>query len=294
VVTSQSSLFDPGDTATGDASEKKQVARKAQYDRIQRERAAAADELDRLFRQASDLKDHRFVSELIDWMATVRSYSIFNLWLARTQRPGCGAIATRNRWEELGRKIKSTAEPIIILRPMGPVMLVYEVADTDGPPLPPSALSVGGAVSNADLRRLIKKASKDGIAVNFLPMGINKGGDARSGKIDKLPTDFLIRLNDNHKLEVQFATLCHELAHIYCGHCGRPSVDSWWLDRRGLGRSEKEFEAEGAAHLVLARGGLTSRSAEYLSGYAIDCDMRRISVDTIIRAANRIEDHYEA
>jgi hypothetical protein len=211
VVTIQSSLFDEGDTTTGDASEKKKVARQAQYDRVQRERAAAADELDRLFRQASDLKDHEFVSELIDWMATVRSYSIFNLWLARTQRPGCGAIATRSRWEELGRKIRSTAEPIIILRPMGPVMLVYEVADTDGPPLPSSALSVGGTVSNADLRRLIKKATKESIAVNFLPMGINKGGDARSGKFDKLPTHFLIRLNDNHKLEDQFGTLCHEL-----------------------------------------------------------------------------------
>jgi hypothetical protein len=81
---------------------------------------------------------------------------------------------------------------------------------------------------------------------------------------------------------------------MYCGHCGRPSTDSWWLNRSGLPRAEKEFEAEGAAHLVLARAGLRSSSAEYLSGYANGCDMTRISVDAIIRAANRIEDHYKA
>jgi hypothetical protein len=87
-MTTQPSLFGKSDVSG--ASEKKKVALAARYDRIQRERAAAADELDRLFRQAKDLKDHKFVSELIDWMARVRSYSIFNLWLARVQRPGCG------------------------------------------------------------------------------------------------------------------------------------------------------------------------------------------------------------
>lgn len=292
-MTDEPALFDTESSSPADAAAKAQAALKARHDRIQQERAAAAEELDALFRRAHDLKDHRFVSELIDWMATVRSYSIFNLWLARVQRPGCGAIATRKRWEELGRWIKSTAVPIVILRPMGPVMLVYEVGDTDGSPLPPSSLSVNGVVSSTDMRRLVKKVSDDGISVKFQPMGINRGGDARSGKYDRLPEDFLIRLNDNHDLRDQFATLCHELAHIYCGHCGRPKVDSWWPERSGLPRAEKEFEAEGAAHLVLARAGLTTRSAEYLSGYAEDCDMALISVDTVIRAANRIEAHWE-
>lgn len=270
-----------------------EAARRALNERMQRERVQAAEELDALFRRAHDLNDHHVVSELIDWMARVKSYSLFNLWLARVQRPGCGAIATQNRWAELGRWIKSTAVPIVILRPMGPVMIVYEVADTDGQPLPPSALSVGGSASGSDLQRLMKGAEKDGISVKSVSMGINLGGDARSGQWDRLPSDFLIRLNDNHSLLDQFGTLCHELAHIYLGHCGRPAIDSWWLDRRDLPRSEKEFEAEGAAHLVLARAGLTTRSAEYLAGYARECDMKRVSVDAIIRAANRIENHWE-
>lgn len=292
-MTSGSSLSDFSAPTPKGARSKSEAALKAQHDRIQRERAAAAEELDTLFRLANDLKDHRFVNELIEWMATVRSYSIFNLWLARVQRPGCGAIATRNHWAALGRRIKSTAVPIVILRPMGPVMLVYEVGDTDGAPLPPSSLSVEGDVSQSDLRRLIKKTADDGIAVKSVPMGINRGGDARSGRYDQLPDDFLVRLNENHELPAQFATMCHELAHIYCGHCGRPQVESWWLDRRDLPRPEKEFEAEGAAHLVLARAGLKTKSAEYLSGYVKDCDMTRLSLDAIIRAANRIESHWK-
>lgn len=275
------------------AAAKKEAALKVRHERIQRERAAAAAQLDGLFRRANDLRDHRPVSALINWMSKVRTYSVFNLWLARVQRPGCGAIATEKRWSELHRQIKSTAVPIVILRPMGPVMLVYEVGDTDGPPLPPSALSVHGAASATDLARLMRKAAQDGIDVKSIPMGINLGGDARSGQYDKLPQDFLIRLNDNHPLTDRFGTLCHELGHIYCGHCGRPKVDSWWLDRSNLPDAVAEFEAEGAAHLVLARAGLTTRSAEYLAGYAEHCDMAQVSVDTIIRAANRIENHWQ-
>jgi hypothetical protein len=59
------------------------------------------------------------------------------------------------------------------------------------------------------------------------------------------------------------------------------------------GRAEKEFEAEGAAHLVLMRAGLKPSSAEYLSGYADNCDMTLISVDTIISVSNLIEKHFE-
>ena len=167
------------------------------------------------------------------------------------------ALLRRERRDELGRKIKSTAVPIVILRPMGPVMMVYEVADTEGAPLPPSSLDlVEGEVSHADLRRLITRANADGIEVQVVPLGIRRGGDARAVDKNALPTDFLIRLNLNHSLATQFKTLCHELAHIYCGHCGRPKVDSWWMDRSRLGLAEMEFEAEGAAHLVMARAGL--------------------------------------
>ena len=263
-------------------------------ERAKHERMEASAELDALFQHAVNLQDADAVCEFMEWMATVRTYSLFNLWLARLQRPGCGAIATRKRWSELGRRVKSTATPIVILRPMGPVMVVYEVGDTFGSTLPESMFDVHGSVEQADLDRLIKRATGQRIRITYAKMGMRLAGDARPNVLGDLPTDFLIRLNDAHAAATQFATLCHELAHIYCGHCGQQHPDDWWRDRRGIfGVAEREFEAEGAAHLVLSRAGCKNKSADYLAGYAKRCDMTKISMDTVIRAAARIEQQWQ-
>ena len=50
----------------------------------------ASAELDALFARAVDLQDAATVCEFMEWMATIKVYSLFNLWLARLQRPGCG------------------------------------------------------------------------------------------------------------------------------------------------------------------------------------------------------------
>ena len=95
------------------------------------------------------------------------------------------------------------------------------------------------------------------------------------------------------------ATLAHELAHIYCGHLGRPILldpktkkpkPMSWSDRRGLlTLSQREFEAEATAYLVCRRIGIEARSADYLAGYLSEADRHHGSYATIIRAAARIE-----
>lgn len=56
--------------------------------------------------------------------------------LAFLQRPSSAAIATEKQWAKKGRHVRPGAIQIVILRPFGPVMLVYELADTEGPPIP--------------------------------------------------------------------------------------------------------------------------------------------------------------
>jgi antirestriction protein ArdC len=95
------------------------------------------------------------------------------------------------------------------------------------------------------------------------------------------------------------ATLAHELAHIYCGHLGRPVVidgktkkrkQLHWSDRSsGLTQGQREFEAEATAYLVCRRIGLETKSADYLAGYLSTTDRDHISYAAIIRAAARIE-----
>jgi hypothetical protein len=49
--------------------------------------------------------------------------------------------------------------------------------------------------------------------------------------------------------ESRYATLVHELAHLYCGHLGTPD-DGWWPDRQNLSLTVCEFEAESVSDLV--------------------------------------------
>ena len=73
-------------------------------------------------------------------------------------------------------------------------------------------------------------------------------------------------LNAQHSPKEKYATLAHELAHLYCGHLGTPDPD-WWPRRRGLSETVCEFEAEAVAFLVCSRLGIENPSHEYLSAY---------------------------
>ena len=46
-----------------------------------------------------------------------------------------------------------------------------------------------------------------------------------------VPIRYKLMLNSNHSVETKYATLVHELAHLYCGHLGTPN-EKWWQDRR--------------------------------------------------------------
>ena len=62
-------------------------------------------------------------------------------------------------------------------------------------------------------------------------------------------------LNSRHSPESRYATLVHELAHLYLGHLGTPS-HHWWPDRARLVPEVKEFEAESVSYLVCGRAGI--------------------------------------
>jgi hypothetical protein len=90
-------------------------------------------------------------------------------------------------------------------------------------------------------------------------------------------------------VEARYATLVHELAHLYCGHLGTPNK-SWWPDRRGLAERPKEFEAESVCYLVCKRLGIDNPSDKYLSGYVGQNEaIPAISLDCVMKAAGLIE-----
>jgi hypothetical protein len=96
-------------------------------------------------------------------------------------------------------------------------------------------------------------------------------------------------LNSSLSAESKYATLAHELGHLYCGHLGTPN-EKWWPDRRGLPIEVLEFEAESICYLLCTRLGLENASAEYLAGYVRKCEATPpISLDRVMKSSWLIE-----
>ncbi len=103
------------------------------------------------------------------------------------------------------------------------------------------------------IKACIAKLGKKGIEVKLIEYSDGHAGHIQRPVHDidikkqstekKEKPDYLIRLNKNHDANIQFATLAHELAHLFLGHLG---FDKFLNipDRRGLSHMIKELEAE--------------------------------------------------
>lgn len=79
--------------------------------------------------------------ELLNFISRLRKFAPFNGFILHLQKPGLRFAASEYEWKKhFGRTLKEGARPLIILWPFSPVALVYDVEDTEGYPLPESAL----------------------------------------------------------------------------------------------------------------------------------------------------------
>jgi hypothetical protein len=279
------------------------------------EREAAGRALDELFRLARHYQTSKAYADLLEFVVKFRFYSPFNAMLIHIQMSGATYAAPPHRWlRDYRRRIRDGARPLVILQPKGPVMFVFDVSDTEAeegaPPLPnlverPFEI-LGGAVRR-EYELTIENAKRDGILVLEQKAGSQGAGAIRATSpgryVDfttklrpekeyiRVPLRYVVLLNASHSTEEKYATLVHELAHLYCGHLGTPDKD-WWSDRTGLGNVLCEFEAESICYLVCCRLKIDTPSHEYLAGY-----MNRngngvipaISLDCVMRVAGLIE-----
>jgi hypothetical protein len=271
-----------------------------------------------LIKQALEIPTPEQFVQFLDFTTKFRRLSTWNAYMAHIQRPGARAIATEHEWRTAGRYVLPDAVPIIILWPFSPIRLVYELDDT-GPPINNHNLcdffAVKGEFKPAFLSRLtanLKKQRNFKITIENRRHGRDRAGSAaaqgnlwnlENEEIRKLAESnavitneisnrrmpaFRIVVNDRLAPGDRFVTLAHELAHIFCGHLGpcgsrggNDDDEGGWPDRRGVGKPEKEIEAEAAAFQVASRAGLVARSAEYLAPYVRKADMSRLSPELI-------------
>jgi len=233
--------------------------------------------------------------------------------LIHTQMQGAKYVAPPDRWlRQYGRRIKTGAHPLVILQPMGPVMFVFDVSDTEPidekstlpreveNPFEPSH----GNVSK-ELGLTTENAKRDGVSVIEREAGSQSAGfictvtKRKFLKVLKksqprplfvsIPLRYELVLNSKHSSAARYATITHELGHLYCGHLGTPNKN-WWPGRQTLAADICEFEAESVCYLVCKRLGIDNPSDQYLSGYMKKhADTPPISLDGVMKAAGLIE-----
>lgn len=280
--------------------------------------------IDALLSTAGHYRSPQAYRELIRFVGKLPRYKPFNRMLVHLQDPGARYVATAARWEsEFRRRVRAGARPLIVMQPRGPVLVVFDVRDTepldsDAPPLPVEAtdpLAIRLAVGPVDLARrwhhLEHNAIRDGVRITLADHGGHSGGflttvvapgvvvsrprrlgatQAEDGW-EVFPLRYELVVNRNLSDKDRYATLVHELAHLYCGHLGSPDTDQW-PDRPRLTHAADEVEAESVVHMILARIDPGVAMGDYIQGHLDEQGQvpPQVSLNAMMKAAGLIEE----
>jgi hypothetical protein len=248
--------------------------------------------IDFLLNQSRRYQSSDAFQEMIDFVGRFRDYAPYNNMLVRLQNPSCSFYATAKDWHaRFNRAIKQDARPMLILAPMHPVMLVYDLDQTEGSELPKELSKFSkfeGKWNHRFLERLVENAAGYGIRVQFKSLSSTHGGFAT---VARGADDWKMRIvvHDGLDEPSRSGVLCHELAHILLGHLGS-DFDGWWPSRANLSHASVEVEAEAVAWIVTTRLGLSGSSATYLSRHLKDGQTPAgVSLDMIGKTAGLVE-----
>jgi len=228
--------------------------------------------------------------EYLAAMGRFHRYSLHNLMLIVSQRPEATRVAGYQTWRQLGRYVKKGAKGILILAPIllkkaveqvsqeeQPVKVavgfrtvyVFDLADTDGKPLPGLAYTEGDPTGY--IERLKEFVTQRGIRLEYSDAIYPAQGLCAPGMIVLLP---------GQSPAEEFSTLAHEAAHALLHQRER---------RAETTKSIRETEAEAVAFVVCESIGLKAqRSADYIQLYCGDKDMLTESLEHVQRASTEI------
>jgi hypothetical protein len=93
--------------------------------------------LDELFHRSKEARLSKKFIEAVAFVAKFRHYSPFNNLLVYFQNSQTTFFATEKHWwRAFRRNVKEDARGMVILAPKTPVLLVYDLEETEGPSLP--------------------------------------------------------------------------------------------------------------------------------------------------------------
>jgi hypothetical protein len=218
--------------------------------------------------------------EYLAAMARFHRYSAYNIMLILSQRPNAIRVAGFHTWKELGRFVKKGAKGILILAPIFRkrtaeeasqddqpnklvgfrAVYVFDLADTDGQPLPSLAGTEGDPAGYTD--RLKQFIAQRGIQLEYSKEIYPALGLCSPGRIVLFP---------GQSPAEEFATLAHEAAHAL------------------LHQQERRSETEAVAYVVCESIGLQAqRSADYIQLYSGNKDILAESLEHVQQASAEI------
>jgi antirestriction protein ArdC len=199
----------------------------------------------------------------LDAQGRFRRYSFSNALLLSRQDPDATRVAGFATWKKLGRAVRKGERALWILAPMTgrrtrsddgeehrPILgfrpvAVFDVAQTDGDPLPEVCRTLQGEGPAAGFHYLAERAARLGYGVEVTELPGSTNGDCSFARRR-------IRVECRNEPAQQVKTLAHELAHALL-HEG--------TDDRALA----ELEAESTAFVVCRSLGLDT--SDYSFGY---------------------------
>ena len=275
-------------------------------------------EIERLFTEICEYRNGENFRQLLEFCARFKYLSPFNAWLVQLQMPGAKFTLTEAQWKnQYKRQLRRHARPLIILQPFGPINMVFDISDTISSEKESSSLydshysdemileelmapyRTRGSISPEIIGKLIRNIKYSGIAIKTFEKGVKIAGEIClndeetvelivKDKTFKRPSDYVIYVNSRADNGEVFATILHELGHLYCHHIG--NKDKAWKIR-DISYSSKEFEAETVSWLICERLEVGNPSEKYLNEYLDDKGNipQDISIHHILLAVNEIE-----
>lgn len=256
--------------------------------KVEQAKQIASEAIDRLS-QALEKGHSEELKECLRAMARFHRYSACNVMLILSQRPKASRVAGFHTWRDFGRFVKKGSKGILILAPIfrkkasgetnevedsnrlvgfRPVY-VFDLADTDGQPLPELAHTQGDPAGNTE--RLKQFVSSRGIQLEYSADIYPALGLCTQGKI--------VLLAGQSPAE-EFATLAHEIAHALLHQRER---------RAETTKCVRETEAEAVAFVVCESIGLQARcSADYIQLYNGNKETLAESLEHVQRASAEI------
>lgn len=247
--------------------------------------------LDKLLSDSRLYKNSKHYKELLDFVVRLRNFAPFNAMLLQVQKPALSYAASAKDWQErFGRYPKEDARPLLIMWPFGPVGLVYDVLDTDGPGPAPSVFTATGDIDAERMASFPPLLARERIDWHWMDKGDYCAGSIRIvERYEDGSNSYRMNVNKNHSTPVQFSTLTHELGHLLMGHLG-PDKRLKIKDRSGLTKEIRELEAESVSYIVCSRNEIESQAEAYLNGYVKEnTEVDHLDVYGIMTAAGKIE-----